>query len=62
MAHILEISDQTLLDEDKVLPNAASGELDLVAERASTLDLLSARFGEAKVDWGTPRTLIRSWR
>ena len=49
--HILEASDQTPPGDDKTPPHADGTELDLAAERASALDLLSAMFGEAN-DWG----------
>ena len=50
MEHILQVSDQTLLGDDKTLPYAFSINLDLAAERASTLDL-SAIFGKVN-NWG----------
>jgi hypothetical protein len=40
--HILEVSDQTPSGDDKMPPRASDAELDLAAERASALDLLSA--------------------
>jgi hypothetical protein len=55
--HILEVSDQTPSGDDKMHPGASDTELDLAAERASTLDLLSAMFGEAN-DWGGAESII----
>ena len=46
--HILEVSDQTLSGDEQTVV----AELDLAAERASALDLISAMFGEADTDWG----------
>jgi hypothetical protein len=48
--NILEVSDQTPPRDDDKIPSHA--ELDLAAETASALDLLSAMFGEANADWG----------
>ncbi|KAF8260421.1 hypothetical protein EI94DRAFT_904102 [Lactarius quietus] len=48
--HILEDSDQTPPGDDKTPPHD-DAELDLAAEKASALDLLSAMFGEANADW-----------
>lgn len=53
--NILEVSDQTPTgddSDDKMPPRASDAELDLAAERASALDLLSSMFGEANTDWG----------
>jgi hypothetical protein len=50
--HILEVSDQTPSGDDKMHPRASDTELDLAAERASALDLLSAMFGDTNADWG----------
>ncbi|KAI9448860.1 hypothetical protein BJY52DRAFT_1428421 [Lactarius psammicola] len=52
--HILDVSDQTPpAGDDQTPPLAGVGaELDLAAETASALYLLSAMFGEANVDWG----------
>ena len=49
--HILEVSDQTPPGDDKTPPYTSGTEVDLAAERASALDLLSVMFGEAN-DWG----------
>ncbi|KAF8268854.1 hypothetical protein EI94DRAFT_1097109 [Lactarius quietus] len=48
--HILEDSDQTPPGDDKTPPHD-DAELDLAAEKASALDLLSAMFSEANADW-----------
>ena len=50
--NILEGSDQTPPRDDETPPDVAGVELDLAAETASALDLLSAMFGEANADWG----------
>src|SRR6266702_1256626 len=51
--HILDVSDQTPPGDDRTPPHAGAGaELDLAAETASALDLLSTMFGGANVDWG----------
>jgi hypothetical protein len=50
--HILEVSDQTPSGDDEMHPRASDTELDLAAERASVLDLLSAMFGDTNTDWG----------
>ncbi|KAN0127672.1 hypothetical protein V8E53_014512 [Lactarius tabidus] len=50
--HILEVSDQTPSGDEKMDPRASDTELDLAAERASALDLLSVMFGDTNTDWG----------
>ncbi|KAF8260424.1 hypothetical protein EI94DRAFT_1811743 [Lactarius quietus] len=49
--HILEDSDQTPPGDEKTPPYDNDAELDLAAEKASALDLLSAMFNEANTDW-----------
>ena len=55
--HVLEVSDQSPPRDDTTPPNAAITELDLAAETANALDLLSAMFGEANADWGGAETV-----